>query len=412
MHIDPSLLRAFAAEGNALGDWTIAQRRALHSHPELSGQETQTQAYLLARLAELGIPTETYPGQCAVIGLIEGALPGPTVGLRADMDALPIEEPGGCPFASTTPGVMHACGHDAHMAIQLGVAKLLLARRATLPGNIKLLFEHAEETTGGAAQMMAAGCMEQPHVDAVLGLHMRPGMPVGQLTTRIGALSGSSDGIRMEIRGRASHGAYPEGGADAIVGAAQVITALQTLVSRNTSPLDSAVLTIGAIEGGTAGNVICEQVYLRGTLRTLRADTRRLLHRRIAEVVDCTCAAMGCEGRVEISEGYPALVNDAALTPVALEVMRALLGPAHVMVREQPSMGVESFGYFTQAAPGVYYDLGCGEGTGLHTRAFRIDEACLPLAVGLHAAITWALLHAIGNEEAGRPHGVSPTAMV
>lgn len=392
MHIDPNLLRAFAAEGKALGDWTISQRRALHRHPELSGQETQTQAYLLARLAELGIPAQTYPGQCAVIGLIEGALPGPTVGLRADMDALPIEEPDECPFASTTPGVMHACGHDAHMAIQLGVAKLLMARRATLRGNIKLLFEHAEETTGGAAQMMAAGCMEHPRVDAVLGLHMRPGMPVGQLTTRTGALSGSSDGIHIAIHGRASHGAYPEGGADAIVAAAQVITALQTLASRNTSPLDSAVLTLGTIEGGTAGNVICEQVRLRGTLRTLRPDTRMLLHRRIDEVVNLACAAMGCEGRVEICEGYPALINDAALTPIALEVMRAMLGPAQVIVREQPSMGVESFSYFAQAAPGVYYDLGCGEGTGLHTRTFHIDETCLPLAVGLHAAIAWALL--------------------
>ncbi len=385
-------LLAFTREADALADWVIAQRRQLHSIAELSGQEHATQGFLLETLAHMGIATRTIPGHCAVIGLLTGDLPGPTVALRADMDALPIQEPADCPFASRQSGVMHACGHDAHMAIALGVAKLLSARKNRLQGCVKFLFEPAEETEGGTRHMMAAGCMEQPRVDAVLGLHMRPGMPVGQLTTRAGALSGSSDDVRITVRGHAGHGAYPEGGQDALVAAAHLVTALQTLVSRNVSPLDSAVLTLGTIEGGTASNVICEEVRLHGTLRTLRADTRALLHRRLEQVVAQTCAALDCTGSLHIEAGYPALINDSALTPIALGVMRGILGEDAVIIREQPSMGVESFSYFTQTTPGVYYDLGCGPGTGLHTHTFRVDEACLPLGVGLQSAITCALL--------------------
>ncbi len=386
------ILRQFSTEATAMADWVTAHRRALHQIPELSSQERETQAYIVRALTELGIPCQTYPGMCAVVGLIEGAHTGPTVALRADMDALPIDEPESAPHCSRHPGAMHACGHDAHMAIQLGAAKLLMAHRGEMHGNIKLLFEHAEETTGGAQQMIAAGCLEQPHVDAMLGLHMCPQLPAGMLRTRAGAVSGSSDDVHIALTGRTGHGAYPERSIDAIVIAAQVITALQTLVSRNLSPFDAAALSIGVIQGGTLSNVVCDKVTLKGTLRTLTPEARALAKRRIAEIVSHTAAAMGGEGAVDIADSYGAVVNDPALTSIALSVAAETIGQEHIAPPILPSLGVESFNFFVRRTPGVYYDMGCGVGAPLHAKDFCVDEACLPVAVQTQSAIAWAFL--------------------
>jgi amidohydrolase len=390
--MDTALLRDLTAEDAELDGWVVACRRALHSRPELSGQEEETQAYLLARLEELGIPASTYPGSHGVVGLIRGGLPGPTVALRADMDALPLDEPEGAPFRSTNPGAMHACGHDAHMAVQLGAARLLNARRDGMRGHVKLLFEPAEETTGGAREMIAAGCLEDPRVDAVLGMHVSPKQPTGVLATRPGATHGSSDDILLTLRGRAGHGAYPERSVDALVMAAQVILALQTLISRETSPLDSAVLSLGIIHGGTAPNIICDEVTIRGTLRALRPETRARLCKRIAEVTAHTCAALGGDGEAVLHDGYDATINDATLTERALEVARAVLGQERIHIDACASLGVESFGFFTQERPGVYWSMGCGLGPPLHARKFSVDERCLSAATRAQAAIARELL--------------------
>ena len=398
MHISSSLLHTLQADALALRDWLVAQRRALHARPELSGHEVETQRHVLDALDALGIAAHPVDGCCAVVGLIEGALPGGTVALRADMDALPVQEATGLPFASQRAGVMHACGHDAHTAVLLGAARILQARREALPGRVKLLFEHAEETVGGARDMLAAGCMEDPHVDAVLGLHVMPDQPCGVVCMHPGAVSGSSDNITLTLRGHGCHGAYPDRGVDAIWLTAQVVTALQGLVSRETSPLDSAVLTFGTIAGGTAPNVLCGEVVLRGTLRTLRPETRARLKARIGEVVQAVCAGLGGSGEAAIQTGYPPLLNDAALTDAARDVARAMLGAERVVTRGHPSMGVESFSFFLERAPGFYYNVGCGQGPALHDAGFLLDEACLHDAAALQAALAWEVLQGLHQE--------------
>ncbi|MBQ7053038.1 MAG: amidohydrolase, partial [Clostridia bacterium] len=300
--MEDSKLRALV---EAQEDWIIEKRRALHRIPERGFAEYKTQKVIMDALDEIGVPYQTE--RTWVIGLIEGALPGEVIALRADMDALPIEEPEGCPFRSEHPGMMHACGHDAHAAILLGAAKVLMGMRDQLRGSVKLLFQPAEETDGGAEPMVKAGAMENPHVDRVYGLHVMPNLPLGTIETRAGTLNASTDTVLMTIHGRAGHGAYPERSADAIVCAAQVISTLQTIVSRNLSPLASAVLTFGMVEGGAAQNIICDKVILRGTLRTANSEIRAMMKKRIEEVASGVAACMGCSADVQIISGYAAL---------------------------------------------------------------------------------------------------------
>jgi amidohydrolase len=370
-----------------IAPWFIDIRRHLHMHPELGGEVENTQSFLLAKLNELNIETVTYPGQHAVVGLIRGTFPGKTIALRADMDALPIQESTGLPFASQIPGRMHACGHDAHMAIALGAARLLMENRDKIHGQVKLLFEPAEETIGGAQDMVAAGCLENPHVDAVFGLHMLPDQPAGVVFTKPGCVSGASNEINITVSGVGCHGAYPERGVDAVAISAQIITALQTLVSRNVSPLDSAVVTIGKITGGTARNVICDRVEIEGTLRTLKPETRAMLKEKLMEIPAAIAAAMGGSAKTAIPDGYGAVYNDEALHEQFLDLAKAMVGEKNIVPRVYPSLGVESFGFFVVNTPGVYYDLGCGVGSALHTCDFHVDESCLKVGVSLQAAM-------------------------
>lgn len=387
--IEPKTL---LTEAQALSEELTRNRRALHRHPELGGEEHWTQAFLMERLREMGVEPITYPGMTCVVALIEGAHPGPCVGIRADMDALPVQEETGAAFQSEMPGCMHACGHDAHMAIALGAARLLLAHRSALHGSVKLLFEHAEETFGGATQMIAAGCMENPPVTRMLGLHMLPSQPVGTLLTRAGAVSGSSTSIRITVTGQGAHGAYPERGVDAIVIAAQIVCALQSVVSRSVSPLDSAVVSLGQIQGGTAGNVVCDSVTLIGTLRALSDETRETCKQRIEAICKGTAQGMGGDAQIEFTPGYGALINDPALHARFERIAADMLGAQGVVLRDAPSLGVESFAFFVEHVPGVYYDLGCGVGAPLHACDFAVDEACLPIGAALHAATAMAFL--------------------
>ena len=369
-------------------DFMVDVRRRLHQIPEPGFAEVKTQRLIMDTLDALGIPYTTQ--RTWVIGTIQGKLPGDTVALRADMDALPLDEPEGCPFRSAHAGMMHACGHDAHTAMLLGAARALASIRDRLPGTVRLLFQPAEETDGGAEPMVAAGAMAG--VDRVYGLHVQPYLPVGTVETRAGTLNASTDSVTLVIHGTSGHGAYPERSQDAIVCAAQVITALQTLISRNLSPLSSAVLSLGTIHGGTAGNIICDRVELHGTLRTANSAIRAMLWKRIEEVACGVAQAMGCTAEAIVTPGYAALVNDSAEAARVRRVSARLLGEAHTLDKEAPSMGGEDFSFFADCAPGAFFHIGCVApeqvpGAPLHSRDFTLDERCLSVVAMMHVAL-------------------------
>lgn len=370
--------------------WIIAMRQKLHRIPENGFQEYKTQKVIMEALDEIGIPYTTE--KTWVIALLKGELPGETVAIRADMDALPLDEPEGCPFRSEHPGMMHACGHDAHVAMALGAAKVLSGLKAQLRGTVKFLFQPAEETDGGAEPMVAAGAMENPHVDRVYGLHVMPHLPAGKVETRSGTLNASTDTIAITVQGKAGHGAYPDLGTDAIVCAAQIVTALQSIVSRNVSPMESTVITIGKIEGGTAQNIVCDEVKMRGTLRTANAALRQRMKQRIREVVEGVAAAFGCTADVELISGYAALVNNPHEALRVRRIAERLLGPDNFVEKPAPSMGGEDFSFFCDCCPGAFFHVGCVNkawmpAPPLHSKDFRIDETCLAIGTMMHVAL-------------------------
>ena len=371
-----------------LSEELTAIRRHLHAHPELGRRETKTQRFIINELEKIGAEIVTYPGQNAVVGILRGQSGERCVALRADMDALPVTEKNVCDFASQNPGVMHACGHDAHMTIALGAARLLAECKDQWSGCVKLLFEPDEEGHGGGKDMVASGCMDG--VEAVLGLHMTPDYPAGTIFSKPGPVSGASDDLTLCFKGKGCHGAYPERGVDALLMACQAVTALQSIVSRNLSPLDSAVLTFGKIEGGTASNVVCQEVTLRGTLRTLKPETRAFMKERLHAICEGIAKSMGGSCEVIIRDSYGPVYNNEALhTLLETEIARQNL---QLVERVYPSLGVESFSFFVKEAPGLYYDLGCGVGTALHTDTFTVDEACLPIGAAMQAALALRVL--------------------
>lgn len=366
-------------------------RRWLHRHPELSGREVETQQLLIRELTGMGMEVHTFQDCYGVMGILRNG-EGRCVAIRADMDALPVQEPGDMPFASQKEGVMHACGHDAHMALALGSAMWLSQNMDKWQGTIKWLFEPAEETFGGGRLMVEQGCLDNPKVDCVIGQHMNPRYEAGTFFAKPGYVSGSSDELRLKVTGKTCHGAYPEAGVDAIVIAGQVVSALQTLVSRTISPFDPAVITIGTIQGGTANNIVCGEVNMVGTMRTLSAQTRASLKERIVSVVQGVARAMGGDAEVAISPGYGAVYNHDGYYARIEELAAELVGREKIVHREAPSLGVESFCYFLKDTPGVYYDLGSGVGTALHTSTFCVDEGCLLPGVALQCASVLDLL--------------------
>lgn len=374
------------SEARQLQPWMTETRRALHRIPEEGFSEFETQAFIAEQLEALSIPFETQ--RTWIVANIKGGLPGPTVALRAEMDGLPVVEPEGCPYRSQHEGWMHACGHDLHMAIQLAAAKLLLARRERLRGNVRLLFQPAEETVGGAKPMVAAGAMDG--VDAVYGLHVQPYMNVGQIDTRPGCLNGSTDELKVVVQGVSGHAARPEQAVDAIVCAAQLVAALQTVVSRSASPLMPAALSLGAIHGGEAPNVICDHVQILGTLRTADPDLRVHLMERIRTICDGIAAACGARISLEFTGGYIALMNTPAEAERILHIGGTLLGRENARYRESPSMGGEDFSYFVDRVPGVFWHLGCAPAqpaATLHSRDFAPDERCMPIGAALQTAL-------------------------
>ena len=364
----------------------LADRRYLHAHPELSGQEVNTAAYIAEKLREMGLEPQTGVGGHGVVALIRGRGPGKCVGLRADIDALPIRETTGLPYASQNPGVMHACGHDTHTAALLGAARALCDLRDQFDGCVKLVFQPSEENvlSSGAAKMIADGVLENPKVDAMFGQHIWPDFESGTVAIRNGSMMASSDRLNITIRGKASHGSTPDSGIDAIAAAAQVISALQTIVSRRVSPLDSAVVTIGTIHGGDRYNVIADTVKLEGTCRNLNPLVRNQMEDRIRAIVEGVCAGMGAQGTLEYIRGYSPTVNSPELFPLALEAIHEVVGEENTIIPENSALGGEDFSFYCEKVPSVLFWTGLNtpgaEVFPLHNGNLNPDEGCISVA--------------------------------
>lgn len=378
----------------------VAWRRHLHAHPELSYEEHATAAFVRERLHELGLrPSPPLAGGTGLTCLIEGQADGPTVALRADMDALPIQEANDVPYASAVAGVAHLCGHDAHTTMLLGAAALLTRERPAR-GHVKLLFQPAEEGGAGAARMIEDGALQAPDVGAVFGLHVYPGMPVGHLTASPGPATAASDGLDIDVIGQGGHAAHPHQAVDAVVVAAHVVSALQQVTSRQTDPLKPVVITIGKVEGGYARNVIAPSVRLEGTVRTLDRDLRAQLPAQLERLVAGVTQAFGASHTLTFREGYPSLHNDASLLPTLEGTVEDLLGEGR-LASAPPSMGGEDFAFYAEQVPGLMARLGVrNEAKGfvhpLHHPRFDLDEDALPLGAAVLAGFArrWLLAHA------------------
>ena len=387
--MDLCFLKSAAAQA---ASYAVALRREIHSHPELSDREEQTSALVCRELERLNIPYTVLPGMHSVVGMISSGREGPTVALRADMDALPIQEQTGLAFASQKEGVMHACGHDVHTAVLLGTASVLAENKALFRGNVKLFFQPAEEGVGGAKRMIAAGCMENPHVEAVFGLHSAPRLPAGKIGTKPGWTSASSDEIKIRVHGKSAHGASPDEGVDAIYIASQLVVALYGLMARRVRGTDSIALNVGKFHAGNANNIICECAELEAMYRTFRADTRQRMKQEICDLVHSLCKGFGGWAEITIEEGYDGHANDADRTRRLMELSRELMGEDAFVLRETPDMGTEDFCYFGQKAPAVFFDLGTGSAPGhpvmpLHSSRFTVDEDALYYGILMEAAL-------------------------
>jgi amidohydrolase len=363
-------------------DGLVALRRDLHAHPELSNQEHRTRQFVLDHLAVSGVAA-TPLGATGVAGIIQGRGPGRVLLLRADMDALPITEETGAPYCSQNPGVMHACGHDAHTAMLLTTARLLAARGIAL-GAVKLLFQPAEEMGNGAQQMIDAGILTDPVVDASLTFHVWSQYGIGQVVARGGPAMASVDEFRITVKGRGVHAAMPEEGVDPILAACHIVTAAQSLVSRNTSPHEAGVLSFTSLTGGNAFNVIPDRVVILGTIRTFLPEVRSVLKNGLVRVCTAVGGAMQAESVVEFVEENDPVANDPAMAAIVQSVAGEVVGTERV-VTPHPLMPGEDIGLIHQRVPGVIAFLGCGEGDGSsfphHHPRFDIDERVLPIGV-------------------------------
>lgn len=363
-------------EARALRAYLTGLRRDLHRHPELSWQETRTQALICRELDGLGIPYEKACGT-GVLAELHGAGDGPAVGLRADMDALPIAEQNDCAYRSETPGVMHACGHDCHVAMLLGAARILKAREAELRGTVKLIFQPAEEVIEGARAMCTLPQLAD--LDRVFGAHVWIDLPAGRLSVEEGPRMASADNIELTIRGRSAHGARPHEGVDAIAAACAVVGALQTVVSRRVDPLDAAVVTIGTIQGGTSPNVIADEARLSGTVRSFRPEVRDAVEKHLEAIACTTAAAYGAACEFKYRRCTPATVNEPGSTAIARRAAARLFG-GDALLHLEKTTGGEDFAWFLERAPGCYLFIGArneGKCYPHHHGCFDIDEEAL-----------------------------------
>lgn len=384
-----------AALAASLAERTVALRRDLHRHPEIAFEERRTMGVVADHLLALGLAPRTGIGGTGVVALWDSGRPGPTVLARADIDALPVEEENEVPYRSMVAGAMHACGHDGHTAVLLSVAEIVTARADALAGRVLFVFQPAEEIVRGAAAMLADGALEGVMVDHVIGLHLSSDQPVGTVAVREGPSMAATDSYRLTVTGRGGHAAKPQEVIDPIVTAAEIVTTLQTLVSRETDPVDQAVISITSIHGGTAFNIIPESVELKGTLRTFKPETRERLRRRIVEVGRSVAELHGATLASEWFEGSPAVVNDADATARFRRVAAEVVGADRVVACD-PMMGGDDMALWLQQAPGCYFFVGSrgSEASAYphHHPRFDLDERSLPIAVEVLATAVERLL--------------------
>ena len=378
-------------EARALNPWLEEVFFKIHRNPELGAREFKTQALILEELEKMGIEAKPI-ADTGVLGLIRGGKPGKTVAFRADMDALPLQEETDLPYASQVPGVMHACGHDVHVAVLLGAAKLLAARRENLQGNVKLLFQPAEESIGGADRMIREGCMENPKVDAVFYGHSSGGHPVGSVSVKAGPVSAASNPFTVTFLGKGTHGASPHRGVDTILAASQTVVALQSIASRRTDPVDSAVISVGMFQAGTAPNVLPETAQIKGIIRTLTPETREKTVASFHQIVSGIAAAMDVQAQINVREGYAPTINDPEIAQRVADAAAALFGRDAVHVKAAPGLGTEDVGCFFRYAPGCYFHLGVGNPEkgythAVHSPHFVADPAALPCGAALYVRL-------------------------
>jgi amidohydrolase len=389
--------QAVAGAAEAMRARLVERRRDFHMHPELSNREERTSRVVAERLRALGFDeVRTGVGKHGVVGLLKGGRPGPVVAVRADMDALPIDETIDVPYKSRNPGVKHACGHDAHTAIGLGVAELLAGMRARIPGTVKFLFQPAEEgpppgEEGGARLMIKEGALENPRPEAIFGLHVMPAFRVGEIAYTSGAAMASSERFVVTLRGKRAHGAAPHLGVDTVLVAAECVLALQAIRSRRIDPQEPIVLTIGSVHGGNRFNILADEVKLEGTVRTLDEDVRKRVREMIQTTLAGVTAAHGASFELEYEENAAVTLNHPALVEETLPAIRRSVGAANVRAIKS-QMIAEDFSYYQQVVPGFFYFLGVsneakGITASLHTAEFDLDEESLVVGTRTMATV-------------------------
>jgi amidohydrolase len=388
----------FVQQADALEDEIVALRRDFHRHPELGFQEHRTAGVVASEMENLDLEVQTGIAETGVVALMVGEKPGPTILLRFDMDALPVQEETGAPYASIHDGVMHACGHDGHTAIGIAVAKLLHEHQAHLPGKVKFVFQPAEEGLGGAERMVAEGVLENPRPDYSLSMHLWNDKPRGWIGITPGPAMAGAEKFKVVIRGEGGHGAAPHQAVDPVLAAAQITTALQSIVSRNVDPLKSAVVSVTQFRAGEAFNIIPPHATLRGTIRTFTPEVRDLVLQRVEEVSRGVATAMGADAKVEFTRLTPPVVNDGDVAAKLHSVAESMF-PEAVISSSEITMGSEDMAFFMEGIPSSYLFVGSSDTSRSldaphHNPRFDFDEAALPLASSLMAASVWSMLEA------------------
>lgn len=391
----------FKNEAISIKNELINIRRTLHEHPELGMEEYETSKFIKNFLKNEGIEFREV-AKTGICGIIRGAKESNscdirTIALRGDIDGLPILDKKICEYSSKVEGKMHACGHDAHTTILLGAAKILNKNKHLFSGNVKLLFEPAEETIGGARFMIEDGVLENPRVDCVCGLHVEENLECGTIMLKDGVVNAASNPFTIKIKGAGGHGAYPHTTVDPVVIASHIVLALQTIVSREINTANPAVITVGSIHGGTAQNIIPEEVVISGVIRTMSKEDRNFAKERLREIVEGICRSSRASAEIDIEESYPNLYNDSNMVELFNLGAEKVLGRENVLLQKYPKMGVESFAYFANERPAVFYFLGSGNKEKniihpAHSNLFDIDENCLPLGVALQCQMAFEYL--------------------
>jgi len=378
-----AILNSIAGFENDMAKW----RRHLHQNPELGRDCYKTAEYIQERLKEFGI-TEIHAGYAStgIVAIIEGQTSGRTIGLRADMDALPITENTGMPYSSKNEGVMHACGHDGHTTMLLGAARYLSETR-NFSGRVALIFQPDEEATGGAEVMVKEGILEQFKIEEVYALHNIPGHDVGVMYTRPGPIMAGADSFNVEIRGKGGHAAYPHEVKDPIVAALSIAQAFQTIVSRNNIPSDDLVISITQVHSGTTDNVIPETAFLNGTVRTFDLSVQEMVINRMEKIISGFSISFEVDAKFNYEKGYPPTINHEEKTNFAIEVAKEVCGSDKVLTSVGKEMGAEDFSYMLQKRPGAYLFMGIGEGAGLHNPNYDFNDAAAPVGASFFARL-------------------------